>query len=369
MRIGTSIVSEKHEMDISLFPTTRYQGSKRKLLPWIYEAVRDKKFRTALDGFGGTGSVSYLFKTMGKAVTYNDMLRFNYLIGKALVENSGVTLLKPECVNLLRQQKNAGKPRLIEKHFKDVFFLPHENRWLDQVVANIYAMDGIDKLSIEFKRAIGLFAVFQACMIKRPFNLFHRRNLSLRIADVERSFGNKTSWDRPFDEYFTRFVAEANNSVFDSGQPCRAQNKSLMQIDASEYDLIYIDPPYLNQKGSSETSDYLRCYHFLEGIANYSQWESLINHADATHRLDLPNTNDFRLETIHETFEEILHRFRKSIVVLSYKKHGIPSTDYLMKLVKKFKKKVSSRSVHYKYALNSQNGEAERNREVLIVGE
>jgi len=29
----------------------------------------------------------YLFKKMGKEVTYNDKLRFNYLIGKALIEN------------------------------------------------------------------------------------------------------------------------------------------------------------------------------------------------------------------------------------------------------------------------------------------
>ena len=54
------------------FPPTRYQGSKRKLLGWIWEHVRDLPFGTALDAFGGTGSVSYLFKQNGKRVTYND---------------------------------------------------------------------------------------------------------------------------------------------------------------------------------------------------------------------------------------------------------------------------------------------------------
>ncbi len=69
-----------------IFPSTRYQGSKRKLLPWIYENIKDIKFESALDLFGGSGNVGYLFKKMGKSTTYNDCLKFNYLIGKAIIE-------------------------------------------------------------------------------------------------------------------------------------------------------------------------------------------------------------------------------------------------------------------------------------------
>lgn len=50
-------------------PTTRYQGSKRKILPWIYECIKDIEFNTVLDAFGGSGMVSCLFKRMGKIVT------------------------------------------------------------------------------------------------------------------------------------------------------------------------------------------------------------------------------------------------------------------------------------------------------------
>ncbi|MGH2410066.1 MAG: DNA adenine methylase [Chloroflexota bacterium] len=66
------------------FPSTRYQGSKRKLAAWIWSHIRDLPFDSALDVFGGTGSISYFLKDRGKEVTYNDNLLFNWHIGTAL---------------------------------------------------------------------------------------------------------------------------------------------------------------------------------------------------------------------------------------------------------------------------------------------
>src|SRR6478752_747861 len=79
-------------------PSTRYQGSKFKLLDWIWQNIREIPFRSALDAFGGTGVVSYLLKDRQKQVTYNDNLKFNHLIGTALVENCAVTL-SPDDLN------------------------------------------------------------------------------------------------------------------------------------------------------------------------------------------------------------------------------------------------------------------------------
>jgi adenine-specific DNA-methyltransferase len=81
---------EKHPINLKEFPTTRYRGSKRKILPWICDNLSCLEYESVLDLFGGTGSVSYLFKRMGKKVIYNDHLHFNHLIGKALIENDTV---------------------------------------------------------------------------------------------------------------------------------------------------------------------------------------------------------------------------------------------------------------------------------------
>lgn len=41
--------------EIGNIPSTRYQGSKRKILPWIYDCIKDVGFNTVLDAFGGSG--------------------------------------------------------------------------------------------------------------------------------------------------------------------------------------------------------------------------------------------------------------------------------------------------------------------------
>ena len=83
------------------FPTTRYQGSKRKILPWLHECMKGYEYHTVLDAFGGSGMVSCLFKRMGKKVTYNDLFRFNQIIDTSIIENSR-TLLTEEDVNYAR---------------------------------------------------------------------------------------------------------------------------------------------------------------------------------------------------------------------------------------------------------------------------
>lgn len=65
-----------------------------------------------------------------------------------------------------------------------------------------------------YKKAIAYNALFQSCLAKRPYNLFHRKNLEMRTRDVVRGFGNKATWDRPFSEHFRTFVNEIINQYF-----------------------------------------------------------------------------------------------------------------------------------------------------------
>lgn len=353
--------------DLTKYPTTRYQGSKRKILPWIYENLKDLEFNTVLDGCGGSGSVSYLFKKMGKSVTYNDNLKFNYYIGKALIENQTEKFEFEDVQNLLNHQLET--PNLISRMFNGVYYLNKENRWLDKMGFGIMNMNHYTGQTLEYKKAIAYHALFQACLIKRPFNLFHRNNLNIRTADVERNFGNKTTWEKGFTKTFKEFINETNNCVFNSNTNCRATNESIFDTEDIDYDLVYLDVPYLSKEGSNETSNYLKCYHFLEGLVNYQNWESLIDTNTKNLRLKGSETNlYFNKEEIYNSFEALLSKFRRSTIVLSYKRGGIPSIDHLVKLMKRYKTNVYTRSQHYTYALNKQNGNAKLNKEVLIIG-
>jgi adenine-specific DNA-methyltransferase len=354
-------------IDLKQFPTTRYQGSKRKILPWIFENLRDLEFDTVLDACGGSGSVSYLFKKMNKTVTYNDNLKFNHLIGKAIIENNNILFTNEDLRNLYNTCQNSQD--VIQRLFQGVYYLDNENKWLDNISQGIFNMNHYTGYTLSLKKSLAFYALFQASLTKRPFNLFHRKNLDVRTKDVVRNFGNKATWEKDFSTTFESFITEANSLVFDSGRSCQAINESIFDMTNVDYDLVYIDPPYINKHVTNETANYLKCYHFLEGIANYHNWEQMIDFNSRNYRFkDSLLSSHFHKANIYQSFDILFEKFKQSIIVVSYKNGGIPSVETLVKKLKRHKKSVYMRSQHYIYALNKQNGNSERNREVLIIG-
>ena len=187
--------------------TTRYRGSKKKLVNWIWNQIKDFEFETVLDAFGGTGSIAYKAKKEGKTVIYNDYLRYNYHIGHGLIENNS-EILTEEDIDFIFCRQNFDYPTFIQDNFKETYYTNEENKWLDKVITNI------SKIENKYKKSLALYCLFQSCIIKRPYNLFHRKNLYVRTSDVKRSFGNKVTWDKSFEEHFRKFVKEINSCVF-----------------------------------------------------------------------------------------------------------------------------------------------------------
>ncbi|MBR5803507.1 MAG: DNA adenine methylase [Bacteroidaceae bacterium] len=341
---------------VAKFPSTRYQGSKQKFVDWIWECIKDIPFHSALDAFGGTGSVSFRLKEEGKQVIYNDILPFNHIIGKALIENKDTYLNETEVNNLFRKQNDIVYPDFIERTFKDIYFTDEENRWLDMVSTNIR------RVNDPYKQAIAYFALFQSCIIKRPYNLFHRRNLYVRLQEVERSFGNKKTWDTPFEVHFRKFVEEANNAVFNNGEQCRSINYNIFDVEPI-YDFVYIDTPYLNDSGVGV--DYADFYHFLNGLVDYDNWNTQIDYKSKHLRLfRQPNVwNDSA--TIHQAFEQLFTQFRHTTMAISYRSNGIPTINELVDILEKLGKSVKiHQSGDIKYVLSTK-----QTNEVLIVAQ
>jgi adenine-specific DNA-methyltransferase len=338
------------------FPSTRYQGSKAKLTDWIWDNLKSLPFTTCLDAFGGTGAVAYRLKQEGKQVTYNDLLCFNALIGQALIENNSTRLGDSEINALLQKQANLSYPTFVHDHFADIYFTDAENTWIDQTITHLFA------LSDPYKYALAFFALCQACIIKRPYNLFHRKNLYIRFANVQRSFGNKTTWDKPFEEWFRFFAAEANQAVFNNGQTHTALNLDAAAVPGN-YDLVYLDPPYISRRGVSV--DYYSFYHFLEGLSQYQDWEARIDYHSKHHRLK-PQPSEWTDKTrITEAFEKLFRRFQNSMIVVSYRSDGIPSESVLTDLLRQYKSQVRvERSGQYQYVLSKNS----RTEELLLIG-
>jgi len=127
--------------NLGRFPQTRYQGSKQKLLPWIWDHVKDLKFSTCLDAFGGTGCVAYMMKVRRKQTTYNDVRLSNAISAKVLIENKDVLLSPAEADALTRRQDAVSYPNFIGQTFKEIYVTPDEDDWIDTVRKNISPVD------------------------------------------------------------------------------------------------------------------------------------------------------------------------------------------------------------------------------------
>lgn len=341
---------------LSRFPSTRYQGSKRKLASQIIGHVRRLDFETALDVFGGTGAIAHALKCLGKAVTYNDLLQFNHQIGLALIENDHVTLSEEDIAAIVESRPGVTNADFIQRTFAGIYFTDEENRWLDAAVANIRAAPG------KYKRALSWFALYQSALAKRPYNLFHRKNLYMRTADVVRGFGNKATWDRPFESHFRTFAAKANEAVIDSRGRCRSICHDALNVPG-EYDLVYVDPPYINARGIGV--DYHHFYHFLEGMTRYHEWLDLLDSFSKHLRLCATANPWGEAETASQCFANLFHRFRDSILVTSYRSDGIPSIDELAESMRTVKRNVDVYELSaYQYALSTNR----TSREVLLIG-
>lgn len=265
-------------------------------------------------------------------------------------------LSKDDIDFLLQPHPDINYPTFIHDTFSDIYYTDEENRWLDMVIRNIENLDGF------YKRALAYYALFQSCIIKRPYNLFHRKNLYMRTSDVKRSFGNKVTWDTPFEEHFLNFVNEVNGCVFSNGKDKnKALNLDFFDIEG-KFDLVYIDTPYISQE--SVGVDYLEFYHFLEGIVNYPKWKDMIDYRSKHRRIKHNKPVWCDKNKIHTAFNKLFKKFQNAVIVVSYRSDGIPSIENLTGILEKYKPIVrEARYESYKYVLSNNNSE-----ECLLVG-
>jgi adenine-specific DNA-methyltransferase len=342
-------------------PVTRYYGSKRKIINSIWDIIEKEKleFHSVLDLFGGTGTFAYKAKLEGRQVTYNDIFKFNYLIGKAFIQNSTIKLTQLDIDFLTTKHQKYDYKYYIKEHYHDIYFLDSENELIDIIVQNIA------QLKSPTKRAMAFYALFQTTLIKRPFNTFHRKNLSLRTRDVKRTFGNKVTWEKDLIETFQKFCADINSYVFSNSQKNKAINSSALKCKATA-DLIYIDPPYISKNGSHV--DYHSRYHFLEGLVNYDNFIETINQNKINKEVMINKSLEFENKhTIADDIDKLIAKYKDKIIIFSYRNNGIPSANELKKIFKKHGKTCEEHILDkHSYALNRSNEELHELLYVLI---
>ena len=333
------------------FPPTRFMGSKERIVSHIWEAVRDYSFHSVLDLFSGSGVVSYMFKSAGKQVHSNDYMSMCEIAAIALIENNSVTLTDVEVDELLTENLEADD--FVQKTFSNLYFNDEDNRTIDNIRENL------KRIRNRRKRAIALLALIRACMKKRPRGIFTfvgdryddgRKDLQLSIG-----------------EHFRDAVSLINSAVFDNGQKNTAGRADAMLVRRRP-DLVYIDPPYYSPFSDNE---YVRRYHFVEGIAR--DWQNIqIQPHTKTKKFKSYPTPFSSSMGAKEALERLFKRFQNSIIMVSYSSNALPSREEMTTLMAKYKQQIDVISIDHVYSFGNQSHKTRDNnnraKEYLFVG-
>ncbi len=317
------------------FPKINYIGNKEKLVNWIVENIPED-VNTIIDGFSGGGSIAYGLKQRGFNVITNDILKINYMIAKALIENQKIVLSKEDVKQIFNGNPFAG---FITKNFKNIYYFEEECKELDLYKKNI------EKMNCEYKKALAFILLRRAMIRKMPysrFNISWNKIVELRNEEYSyKKYRRKRAYhNESFKDHFYKNVIEYNEAVFDSQKKCIAYNKDIndllnMNIEA---DLIYLDPPY-----SGTLNDYFGFYGFLDIYIEGKKIEKF--------------KNDFRSKKdVLGLFENLIKKSSKyKYCILSYNDKAYPTVEELKMILSKYYQIVKVVEKKHNYQITGKN--------------
>jgi len=327
---------------VKLYPSTRYMGSKQKLLPYILGIVEQFNVPTLVDLFSGSGIVSYLFKTLGKEVITNDYMNMSHTFTKAMVENNHVTLSDAKARSLLIQKSEINN--FVQLKFKDLYFSDDENLLIDIIRSNIHKLDN------EYEQAIARSALIRACMKKRPRGIFTYTG--------HRYDDGRKDLVLTLEEQFLNAIEVINKSIFDNGQSNISYRKNSLDIDLPNNCLIYMDPPYYSTCSDNE---YVRRYHFVEGLSLDWDGVEIQEHTKTKKFKSYPTPFSSRKE-VYVAFDKLFEKYKKNILLISYSSNSLPNMDEMLEILKRYKQNVEVIPIDYKYSFGNQADKVGSNR-------
>ena len=282
------VIQTKNE--VRKFPKINFIGNKEKISDWIFDNLNFKA-NTFFDPFSGGCSVSFEAKRRGYHVITNDILRVNYMIGKALIENKNSRLNENDINVIFRGKAMKG---FMHKNYANKAFYSNECMELDCYRKNIL------KLSNPNKMALAFTLIRRAMIRKMPYSRFTipwKKVKELRNEQYSyRKYGRSRAYhNQSFKEHFFHNLNDYNNAVFDNGHNNKSYNTDVFKLlNKVKSDIIYLDPPYV---------DTMNNYHGFYGILD----DFIMSKITEFHLIIIHNFSNLKIEFI--LISLIIHDF------------------------------------------------------------
>lgn len=339
-------VAIKEMSGVLNYPKVNYIGNKEKIAGWICDHF-PKDVISIFDAFSGGGSFSFEAKKRGYKVISNDILKINYCIVKALIENKDIKLTIDD-VNLIFK----GKPKkgFMTKHYANVFFFEEECMELDLYKSNI------EKLDCEYKKALAYSLIRRAMVRKMPYSRFNIKwNKIKELRDEDYSYKKykrrRSYHNESIKFHFLENLNEYNNAVFNNLQENQAYNEDVFNLVKNiSTDAIYLDPPY-----TGTMNDYFSFYGLMDEYI--------------TSKKQKPFSNNFiEKETTIELFNKLFDRLGNfKYWFLSYNSSSYPSKKELLSILEKYSDDIQVIERNHSYQITGKKNKQQNSEYLFII--
>jgi len=328
-----------------MYPKINFIGNKEKISKWICDQF-PKEASSIFDAFSGGCSVSYESKLRGLKVFSNDILKINYHIANALIQNKKNKLSEAD-INLIFD----GVPfeGFMFENYSNVYFFPEECKELDLYRFNI------EKLESEEKKSLAFALIRRAMIRKMPYSRFNINwKQILQLRDEEYSYEKykrrRAYHNLSFKTHFIQNLEEYNNAVFDNSKNNEAFNLDVFDlVNNIHADIIYLDPPY-----TGTMNNYFGFYGLIDDYI--------------TSKKNIPFENNFvdknSVKILFNKLFSSLSNFK--YWYLSYNNSSFPSKDELISIISNYSNEFSIIERKHDYKITGKDNK-QINKEFLFI--
>lgn len=334
---------------MSKYPKVNFIGNKEKVASWIINSLPIKSGKV-IDLFSGGCSVSHELKKCGFNVIANDGLYSNFVIAKAIIENSSETL-KIEEFDLNNQVSDSELKDIYSKlnFLSNNVYHDYEVLELSRLVAISYKLRG-------YKKYLFLALLRRAMIRKIPYS---RMNIKwseiLKLRDENYSYKKYGRYRHYHNAHFLDHIKDNlndyNNAVIDGPNQCLATNYDVLDFFSNideKVDLVYLDPPYPSTMNNYQSF--------------YGQFDKMFN-IEPKFKIDLTNKNLFLTN-----FEKIIRSIvgRAKYVAISLNNNSYPDAEKLIDKIIKYIYSYEIKSKAHSYKITGKKNK-NSNFEILII--
>jgi adenine-specific DNA-methyltransferase len=355
------------------FPSFNYIGSKLKLLEYITETICDytgKKSYDEINGFAdicsGTGVVAFNALRGGcKSVLTNDIQHYAYMIS-SIWSTKNVDVVKVKfLVNILNEWISGMKEENIDDNMKDDLFVysnyteggAEKRMYLTRL--NGYKTDMLRNRIDEMRESMDITDEEYRLLLK--LLLYAVSNVS-NIASVYGAYLKSYKKSALKDIYLNGELVD--NLVVDKDNSIKhvSYNNGIIDllktVDLSEYEVVYMDPPYVANRSYHDN------YHVLETISRNDKPE--IKGKTGLRKVVDTKSRFCSKREAYDEFENVLSNIKSKYIFISYSSESIISKENMIEMMKKTGwKDVKCYEKMYARFKSNKNNDEKQPREII----